>query len=155
MGVEYDTQGMILTIEAYAQVMAELASAGDDREPVLARHGLDEASWDALDTRWQDELSAALDPDDDGVPEVVSRYVAAYEAAQRAIAPPITLEQFAQVTRLLSASGDVRAALAKVGVTMADYVRASEHWTRQIAGDEELERRFDQVVRHGSPQNKV
>jgi hypothetical protein len=140
---------MILTVEAYAQVMAELASAGDDRAAVLARHGLTEATWEAADDCWQDELSAALDPEDDGVPEVISRYAAAYEAAQRAIAPPIPLEQFAQVTRLLSASGDLRAALAKVGVTLADYVRGSEHWSRRLAGDEELERRFDEVLRRG------
>lgn len=159
MGVEYDARVMEVTIEAYAQVMAELASAGegraaghaggDPRAPVLARHGLDEASWAAIDDRWQAELSAALDPDDDGVPEILSAYAAAYEAAQRALAPPISIEQLAQVTRLLHASGDVRAALAKVGVTLADYVRGTEHWSRQLAQDPELERRFDDVVLHG------
>jgi len=137
------------SIEAYARMMAELASAGDDRAAVLARYGLTEATWAVLDDRWQEDLSSALDPEDDGVPEVVSRYAAAYEAAQRSLAPPITLEQFAQVTRLLSASGDVQASLAKVGITMADYVRGTEHWTRRLAGDEDLERRFHEVVRHG------
>ena len=140
---------MDLTIEAYAQVMAELASAGDGRAAVLARHGLDEARWEAIDARWQAELSAALDVDDDGVPAILSAYAAAYEAAQRAIAPPIPLDQFAQVTRLLQASGDLRASLAKVGVTLADYVRGSEHWSRRLAGDEALERRFHDVVRRG------
>src|SRR5689334_14397904 len=104
---------MTLTIEAYAQVMAELASAGDQRAAVLSRHGLDEASWATLDDRWQDELSAALDPEDDGVPQILSDYAAAYEAAQRALSPPITLDQLAMVTRLLQASGDVRASLAR------------------------------------------
>ncbi len=140
---------MTLTIEAYAQVMAELAAAGEGRAAVLARHGLDEARWDVIDDRWQEELSAALDPEDDGVPEVLSRYAAAYEAAQRALAPPITIEQFAQVTRLLQASGDIRAALAKVGVTLADYVRGTEHWSRRFAEDPELDRRFHEVLAHG------
>jgi hypothetical protein len=143
---------MDLDVEAYAQVMAELASADDGssgRAAVLARHGLDEDRWAAIDDHWQDQLSLALDPEDDGVPEILSAYAAAYEAAQRALAPPITLEQFALVTRLLQASGDVRASLAKVGVTLADYVRGSEHWSRQLAGDPELEQRFHEVVRHG------
>lgn len=140
------------TLEAYTLVMAELASADDARAEVLARHGLDEARWEALDTLWQDRLSAAMDqdPDDDGVPEIISAYAAAYEAAQRAIAAPISLDQFALMTRLLEASGDVRASLARVGISMADYVRGSEHWTRQLAGDPELERRFHEVLRGGA-----
>lgn len=139
------------TLEAYTLVMAELASAGDARDEVLARHGLDEARWEALDTRWQDRLSEAMDQDpDDGVPELLAAYAAAYEAAQRSIAPPISLDQFALVTRLLEASGDVRASLARVGVSLADYARGSEHWTRQLAGDPELERRFHEVLRGGA-----
>ena len=138
-------------IEGYARVMAELASASDARGEILARHGLDEARWEALDTRWQAQLSAAMDqdPEDDGVPEIVSRYAAAYDVAQRSIAPPISLARFAMVTRLLGASADLRASLSKVGVTMADYVRGSEHWSRKLAGDPELERQFDEVLRTG------
>jgi len=149
VGVEYHALGMAMTIEAYAAVMAELASAGEARARVLARHGLDESSWAAIDDPWQEALSAALDPEDDGVPAILSAYAAAYEAAQRALAPPISIEQFAQVTRLLQASGDIGAALAKVGVTLADYVRGSAHWSPQLAGDPELERRFHDVVLHG------
>ena len=141
------------TIEAYAQVMAELASTGDARDEVLARHGFDEARWEAIDTLWQNRLSEAMDqdPEDDSVPEILVAYSAVYHAAQRSFAPPITLDQFAMVTRLLDASGDVRASLAKVGVTLADYARGSEHWTRQLAGDAELERRFHEVLRVGLP----
>jgi hypothetical protein len=141
------------TIEAYALIMAELASTRDARGEILARHGLDEARWEATDAHWQAQLSAAMDqdPEDEGVPEILSKYAAAYEAAQRSIAPPISLDQFAMVTRLLGVSDDVRASLAKVGVTLADYVRGSEHWSRKLAGDPELERRFDEVLRSGDP----
>jgi hypothetical protein len=145
---------MTLSIEAYAQVMAELASAAegvDARAATLARHGLDEAGWTAVDDHWQDALSAALDPDDDEIPAILESYASAYQAAQRALAEPISVEQLAQVTRLLHASGDVRAALAKVGVSMADYVRGTEHWSRQFAGDPDLERRFHEVLRTGDP----
>jgi hypothetical protein len=147
--VEYDTQRVDLTIEAYAAVMAELASAGEARAEALARRGLDEAAWEKIDNHWQARLSEALDQDDDGGATVLSTYAAAYEAAQRSLAPPISLDQFAQVTRLLSASGDLRASLSKVGVTLADYVRGSEHWSRQLAEDPDLERRFEDVLRHG------
>jgi hypothetical protein len=138
-----------LNLEGYATIMAELAAAGKARTDVLARHGLDEERWATVDTHWQERLSDALDDETDGVPELLAAYTSAYEAAQRALAPPIPLEQFAQVTRLLQASGDVQAALAKVGVTMAAYARGSEHWTRQMAEDPELERRFESVLRGG------
>jgi len=137
------------SIEAYAQVMAELASAPERRGEVLARHGLDEAGWEATDSRWQARLSEALDIDDDGVPELLSAYAAAYDAAQRGLAPPISLDQFALVTRLLNASGDLHASLSKVGVTLAEYVHGSEHWSRRLAGDPALEARFHQVLRTG------
>lgn len=127
--------------------MAEIAAAGDERGEVLARHGLDEARWEVVDAHWQDRMSAALDEDGDAVPDLISRYAAAYEAAQRALGPPISIEQFAAVTRLLQASGDLRASLAKVGVSLADYVRGTEHWSRRLATDPEVERRFHEAQR--------
>jgi hypothetical protein len=135
------------TIEEYAALMAELAAAGDGRAAVLARHGLDEDGWEAIDARWQDALSAALDEEGDGVADLVSRHAAAYQAAQQALTASISLEQLAQVTRRFQASGDLRASLAKVGVTLAEYVQGTEHWSRQIATDPEIERRFDEALR--------
>lgn len=136
-----------LGVEAYARVMAELASApGAARAAVLARHGLDEESWSTVDAHWQAEISAAMDADGDDVPEILSVYAAAYGEAQRAQAPPISIEAFARVTRLFQANGDVTAALAKVGVTMADYVRASQHWARRMTEDAELEQRFHDAL---------
>jgi hypothetical protein len=51
------------------------------------------------------------------------------------------------VTRLMQASGDVRAALARVGVTLAEYTSGSQHWSRRMAEDPELERRFEAALR--------
>jgi hypothetical protein len=138
-----------LDIEAYAALMVELASAGDRREEVLARHGLDEDGWAAIDDHWQAILSEAMDQDDDGVPEILSRYAAAYEDAQRAEAPPLSIEDFARVTRLFQATGDMRAALAKVGASLPDYVRSSEHWSGRMVEDPELEARFLRVLAGG------
>jgi hypothetical protein len=137
---------MDLSLQAYAGVVAELA-AGGAREEVLARHGLDEARWDAVDAHWQACLSEAMGEEIDGVPPLVAAYTSAYEAAQRSFTPPVSLEQFAQVTRLLQGAGDVQAVLAKVGVTLAGYMRGGEHWSRRMAEDQELARRFQDVLR--------
>jgi hypothetical protein len=136
-----------LDVEGYAAIMVELAATPEVREVVLARHGLGEADWEALDNHFQGLLSEAMADDSDGVPEILARYAAAYEAAQRAQGEPISLERFAQVTRLLHVTGDIRASLARANVTMAQYVRASEHWSRLLAQDPELERRFDEAMR--------
>lgn len=140
---------MDLDVEAYAALMAELAAAGDARGEVLLRHGLDEGSWDVIDTLWQGRLSDAVDVEDDGVPEIVTRYAAAYEEAQRRFGELLSVEQFARVTRLLGATGDLRAALARTGVKLADFVRASEHWSRRIAEDPDVERAFEDALRDG------
>ncbi len=140
---------MDLDLSTYATVMAKLAAAGADRAAVLASHDLDERRWDAVDTAWQQNLSAALDADEDGVPALVSEHAASYAAAQRALALPISLEQLAQVTRLLGASGDLRASLAKAGVALDAYLRGSEHWTRHIVEDPETERLYREALRRG------
>ena len=164
---------MDLDIEGYAALMAELAAAGDgraaaaggrspdaaaaaggrshdaSRAEVLERHGLDEASWEVLDTHWQDRLSEAVDVEDDGVPEILSRYAAAYEAAQRSFGELISIAQFARVTRILGATGDLRAALARTGVKLADFLRGSEHWSRRIAEEPDVEREFEEALRGG------
>ncbi len=134
-------------IAGYSKVMAELAAAGKARAEVLARHQLDEQGWEEIDSHWQERLSEALEGNEDGAPALVSEYAAAYAAAQGALAPPLSIEQFAQVTRLLQASGDLQASLARVGVSLADYVRANEHWSGQMAQDPELERRFEAALR--------
>lgn len=141
--------GVDLDIEAYARLMAELASAGPKRAEILRSHHLNEDGWSAIDVAWQARLSEALDEEGDGVLTLLAAYAAAYETAQRSLSPPISLERFAQVTRLLQTGGDLGAALTRAGVTFPDYVRGSEHWSRRLAGDPEIERRFDEALRGG------
>jgi hypothetical protein len=138
---------MELSLEAYATVMAELLAAGDARGEALERHGLDEDRWETIDTFWQERLSEAIEPQEDGIPGLLAAYSAAYEAAQRALSPVISIEKFARVTKLLQSSLDIHAALAKVSVTFAEYVRSCEHWSRRIAEDPEVERRFEDALR--------
>jgi hypothetical protein len=138
-----------LTVEAYAQIMAELFAAGpgDARAVVLARHALDEAAWEAADTEWQARLSAAMDAPGDAVAPLISAYAAAYESAQRALGPPVSLEGFAAVTGALHAGADLSAALAEAGIPLQAYVRGSEHWTPRLAREPDLAARFEALVR--------
>ncbi len=135
-----------LSLEAHAGLMAELAAAGEARAQVLAKHGLDEDQWEAIDGVFQAQLSEALAQEGDGLHPLVAAHAAAYEAARRALAAPISLERFAEVTRLFSATGDIRAALARVGVTMSEYVAASSHWSRRMAEDPATEGQLQRAL---------
>ena len=100
----------LIDVRAYARLMAELAVAGvRGRAGVLAAHALDEDAWSEIDAHWQAELSDALAPFEDDVPPLLSDYATAYASRQREIASPVSIEQFAEVTRLLHANGDFQA----------------------------------------------
>lgn len=132
-------------VEIYASITAALADGGRDREAVLAENGLDEESWAALDRYWQDQLSAALDEEVDGVPPLIAAYAAAFERARAAAREGekiLSIEKFADATREIQRRGDPVAALSHVGVSLADFLRANEHWTRKMIGDPDLLQRF-------------
>lgn len=138
---------MDLDAAGYARICVELGAGAEPRAQVLARRGLDEASWRAVDAAWQARLSEAMDAEGDEVPAVLSEIAAATAAAQEALSPPISVEQFARATRLVGASADLGAALSAAGLTLAAHVRASQHWTRRIAEDAAVEARFEAALR--------
>jgi len=132
-------------VDTYATITAELAQPETPREVVLARHGLDEESWVALDHYWQDRLSSALDEDVEGVPPLIAAYAAAFErarAAARKHATILPIERFADATREIQRRGDPVAALKHVGVSLEDFLRANEHWTKAMISDPDLLQRF-------------
>lgn len=155
---------MEIDVETYAQIMAELVHAGETRDEVLTRRGLTEEAWDEVDSYWQARLFEGDDENEQGfgaqgaagnpesqmfnqeVSPLLTAYAKAFEAAQRTLGSAISLEQFAETTRLLQATGDLRASLLRVGITFADYIRGSEHWSRKIVLDKDLERRFAAIL---------
>lgn len=138
---------MEVDVETYAAVMAELVQAGEARADVLTRRGFTEEQWETIDSHWQSRLFDADDEDEQGVSPLLTAYARAYEAAQRALGAPISLEQFAEATRLIHATNDLRASLVRVGITFADYIRGNEHWSRKIVLDKDLEQRFAAILR--------
>lgn len=132
-------------VAEYAELAAALAEPSADRAAVLAARELDEEGWSALDRLFQDRLSRAMDDDGDGVPPLIAAYAAAFaraRAAQAGDAEVISLERYADATREIQRRGDPLPALARVGVTLEQFLRANEHWTRRLLADPELARRF-------------
>lgn len=134
-----------LDLRAYAALAATLATADPPRAAILRAHGLDEAGWEELDRCHQDRLSRAMDEEHEGVPPLVAAYAEAFAAARArhtVAAGVISIERFGDATREIRRSGDPTAALGRLGISLDDFLRGSEHWTQRMMTDPDLLRRF-------------
>jgi hypothetical protein len=139
-----------IDIEAYAMLSARLSGEDVDRDAILAQHGLDELRWSMIEDHWQALLSAAMDVDVEihGVPEILSRYSAAYARAQEEDRPSsvLSIDHFAEATRRISRSHDVQKTLTEMGLTLPQFLKANLHWTKRMLESPELAERFRKVL---------
>lgn len=132
-------------VAEYAELAAALADPGADRAALLGARGLNEDGWEALDAHFQARIDRAMDDDGDGVPPLVAAYAEAFARARAALRRDrgvISLERYADATREIQRRGDPKAALQHVGVTLEEFLHASEHWTRRMLEDPALFTRF-------------
>lgn len=134
-------------VARYAELAVALAVA-EDRDAVLADHGLDEESFGRLEDRWLAELSRAEDAAGDGVPPLLQRFAEAVNAAQQrqATADVMPLERYALITRSISRGHEVAQVLERHRLSLADYLRSHQHWTMKMIGDPSLAARFTQLM---------
>ncbi|APR75209.1 Hypothetical protein A7982_00555 [Minicystis rosea] len=137
-------------VAEYATLSATLAEPSCDRAAVLTTHGLDETSYAALDRHFQDRMSRAMDEEHDGVPPIIVAYAEAFERARAALRREhdiISIERYADATREIQRRGDPLPALARVGISLEQFIRANEHWTRRMLEDPALLTRFRERLR--------
>jgi hypothetical protein len=138
-------------VARWAALCAELVANAERRDEIFARHGLDEARHQRLDDLWQSRLSAALDDDLSDHAGLLGAYQTAFsraltDALARRAEAPMTLEKLALALSILGRGGDVRAALAAQGISLADIGRAQAHWAPKLATDPEAAMRFAALV---------
>jgi hypothetical protein len=146
MGDGGDASG---SVEAYAALLATLADPAVDRAEALFAHGLDEDSWEAIDAEWQRRLSAAADAatEDEPAPPLLLAFAEAFASAQRAGARTVlSFERYLEVTRVIGRGGAVGEEMKRLQVTLAEYLRAHEHWMREMAADPALSERFTRAI---------
>lgn len=134
-----------LDVAAYAALGAALADPACDRAAELRAHGLDEDTWAEADRAWQARLSRAMDAEPDGVPPLIAAYALAFErarAAQVGAREVVSIERFADAIREIQRRGDPQAALSHLGLTLEQFIRANEHWTRRMLEDAALFERY-------------
>ena len=137
-----------INLDAYARLTVALGRAGDRRAAVLAAHGLDEARWEAIDGLWQARLSDAMDEgtDEEPIPPFLQEYSRAMDRAQSDDSQVISLERFAQATRVVREGGEVALALERLGLTPDEYLHANHYWMQRMAQDDELAETFRRAV---------
>jgi hypothetical protein len=138
-----------LDLESYARLAAALVAPGVDRDAVLASHGLDEDSWEAIEQDWLERLSEADDAAGDGeVPPLVAAYAEAFARAQAEQAGEVlTFERYLEITRALSRGRDMAQLLDRFGIDLPTYLHSHRIWTVRMASDRELAERLRRAMR--------
>jgi hypothetical protein len=135
-------------LDSYATLRARLALEDTDRERLLAEHDLDEESWDRIDEAWQDQLSRDLEAQGDDVPASITQYSQRFEQVQRdAPGRVISLELFGECTHTVQQATDPKKALAKLGVTLSEFLKANQHWSPRITREPAIAERFKRALK--------
>jgi hypothetical protein len=140
-----------LDVRAYARLAARLATAGDERDTMLAERGLDDDAWDVLEDAWSERMERAdLDYGDaDGVPPLVADYANAFSQAQMealAGADLMSLKQYADITKSLQRGRDMPQVFVRHGTSLEAYLLAHSHWSIKLATDPDVSHAFEQLL---------
>jgi hypothetical protein len=136
-----------LTLESYAEILAEI-SVGRTREEVLEARGLAEEAFADEEQAYEDALSKALEDDGDEVPQALVRFEAAFRSARERIEAPsiMPLSTYAAATRIVQAGTDVLGGLGRIGVTFSEFARSTAHYGPRLAREPALAQEFTRLL---------
>lgn len=141
-----------LTIKEYAELSVRLAhvsttvGAANPASPAitvalaraLQQAGLTEKEWDAESSHWEDELSLALEQEDEVSP-LILEYSAAVQAAQNALAgAPLALETFSHILGEVQRGTPLDHVLRQRHISLPEFLSAQRHWMARAAADPEV-----------------
>jgi hypothetical protein len=151
-----------LTVKEYAALSARLAhisaSAGGASDAnahgtsaalaqALHQTGVTADEWDAESSYWEDELSQALDRDED-VPQLVLDYSTAIQAAQNALAGvPLALEAFSQILGEVQRGAPLDQVLRQRHISLAEFLSAQRHWMVRAAAEPDVRLALEAALR--------
>jgi hypothetical protein len=135
--IEYATISVRL---AHVSAIAGLANstgvtAAQAIGKVLREVDLTEEAWDAESSYWEDELSQALEREEDA-PQLVLDYSMAIQAAQNALAGgPIALEIFSQILGDVQRGAALDHVLRRRHISLPEFLNAQRHWMTLAAAE--------------------
>lgn len=132
-------------LRAFAGVAAALTEKREPRAATLARFGLDEMRWLAIEQTWLLRVTTALLQQDASLREEHDR---AFADAQAALVngPPPSLDEYAAVVAAIEDGREPAQAIAAAGLTVAGFAGAHRAWAARIAADKELASSFRALV---------
>lgn len=132
-----------IDLEQHARISAALAEGTRPQAEVLEGFGITDAQWNESSAYWMPKL--AEDAQRNGaaarLPIVYSN---AFSEAQDAAAPvpPMSPEDWAQLTVEIQIEGGPGQPLARRNLSLADYLRLARHFAKRLSSDPEEQRRF-------------
>lgn len=135
-----------LTIAEYASLSVQLANASAHPDApthtsaaeVLRAAALTQEEWEAESAHWEDQLSEAMDSDEE-LPELVIAYSrAVQEAQQRLSSRTISLTAFASLLEELQRGVPFDQLLKRHQLSLAEFLTAQHHWMSQAAFSAEV-----------------
>jgi hypothetical protein len=130
-------------LEQHAHIAAALAEGTRSQAQVLESFRISEAQWNESTAHWMNAL--AEDAKKNGVEaRLAILYSNAFSAAQDAAAPvpPMTPEEWAQLTVEVQLEGGPGQPLARRNLSLADYLRLVRHFAKRLSSDPDEDRRF-------------
>ncbi|HMA92489.1 MAG TPA: hypothetical protein VKP30_07375 [Polyangiaceae bacterium] len=130
------------TFAKYVRVLAALAQPGVDADTVLARFGLTEAEWDALEDACDARLNSE-DNDDEKTLGYLGQIAQGLHANHSSTDEPgIDFDTWLAVTRACRTGAQFEAQLATRKIALQDFLSAQAHWIQRMAGDPALLARY-------------
>ncbi|MEJ7732524.1 MAG: hypothetical protein WKG00_25375 [Polyangiaceae bacterium] len=130
-----------LPVETFARISVQLEESSAPRAEVLAGHGIDDVRWGEVRGRMTRVL--AEEAMAGGATPLGDAFAAAMAEARDAAGPvpEMSVEAWAELVLDVAGRG-VTAALAERRLPEPSYFRLTRHWTRALAGDKHLARRY-------------
>lgn len=131
-----------VTLEHCAAIRAAMAMSASDRATVLAKNDLDDATW----ARIEKAHMARIDQETSkGVMDLLSRYDAAYVAAQDKLRRPIGVKEYARIL-VAREKGDLAEAMGDLGVPRSELMRLDRVWKQRRAAYPDVDKAIAAAV---------
>lgn len=126
-----------ITLERHAEISAEIAEGDKPLAEILAAHRISEARWNEATVAWMKAIGddVLVNADKATLPHV---YSDAFSRAQDAKKPvvPMDAEAYATLVVDVQIAGGPAEPLNVRGLSTADYLRLSRHWSKVLSSDE-------------------
>lgn len=131
-----DRDSAFLSLDELAAISAAIAEGDRPLLEVLAAHRVTEQEWQDVTSAWSYRLA-----EDEAAADV---YAVAFVRAQDQLKPIPAMAPEAWAILVAELASEGRSALARRGLSAADYLRLQRHWARALGADRALAAHYAQ-----------